>query len=577
MPIPERRLQRTLRTVFGLQALRPGQRQVIERVLGGRSTLAVMPTGAGKSLCYQLPALLLEGCTVVVSPLIALMKDQCEKLQSLGIAAVQFNSHVEADEIHAGEQAVRDGSARLVFATPERLADAEFSALLRGRRIALLVVDEAHCISQWGHDFRPAFLGIGTVAKEIGDPPVLALTATANSEVAADIMEKLGIPRAGWIDTGTYRPNLHFAVEQHAREDERLRRTLALVGAAKGSGIVYTATVKAAEAVYEALRSEGESVGLYHGRRSASERREAQDAFMADRLRVMVATNAFGMGIDKADIRFVLHYQMPSGLDAYYQEAGRAGRDGAPSACTLLFLRRDRALQQFFLTGRYPTEEELDALLQALEREPAQASGQPLADLKDRTGLPQNKLKAAVSVLRNRRIVGLDREGRVRLLRADLAADQVHELLAAYRRKREQDHATLERIVFYAQSGQCRWQVLLAYLEEEAPPERCGNCDNCRRIAQHEAAMAAADAAADSDAPKLRHPARPRLPPPAFVARQPVRVKRYGEGSVVSADALSITIEFADGSRRCFQPEFVQPIGGRKSAGRASRAGAGTG
>ncbi|MDR6535269.1 RecQ family ATP-dependent DNA helicase [Variovorax soli] len=365
--IPERRLQRTLRTVFGLQSLRTGQRHVIERVLEGRSTLAVMPTGAGKSLCYQLPALLLPGCTVVVSPLIALMKDQREKLHALGVNAVQFNSQVEADEIRAGEEAIREGSASIVFTTPERLADRDFAALLRSHEISLLVVDEAHCISQWGHDFRPAFLGIGAMAKALGDPPVLALTATANGEVAADIMEKLGIPASGWIDTGTYRPNLHYAVEQHAREEDRLRRTLALVASTQGSGIVYTATVKAAQAVYEALRAAGESVGLYHGRRGAADRREAQDAYMAGRLRVMVATNAFGMGIDKPDIRFVVHYQMPSGLDAYYQESGRAGRDGQASACTLLFLRRDRALQQFFLAGRYPAEEELDSLHRALK------------------------------------------------------------------------------------------------------------------------------------------------------------------------------------------------------------------
>jgi ATP-dependent DNA helicase RecQ len=558
----QRRLERTLRQVFGLQSLRIGQRQVIDRVLAGRSTLAIMPTGAGKSLCYQLPAMLLEGRTVVVSPLIALMKDQCEKLLSLGVHAVQLNSQVEQDRLDAAEQAIADGSARVVLVTPERLADPSFMALLRSRPTSLLVVDEAHCISQWGHDFRPAFLDIGPALKELGSPTVLALTATANREVAEDIMDRLGIPRSGLIDTGTYRPNLHYAVEQLAREDDKLRRALELVAAAEGSGIVYAATIKAAETVHQALLGASESVGLYHGRLPAADRRRAQDAFMAGELRVMVATSAFGMGIDKPDIRFVLHYQMPSSLDAYYQESGRAGRDGAVADCTLLFLQRDKAVQQFFLAGRYPDAQDLDALYRALHEEAPDEQGWTRASLAPRASVARNKLQVALGLLRSERVVAVDREGRVRLLRPALDADALHQLLAAYRDKREQDRATLERMVFYAQSGQCRWQVLLAYLEDDAPAERCGNCDNCRRIARHEAAMAA-PIDVGSDEVQLRHPAPRRMPEPAFLPQQTVKVKRYGQGQVVSADPLSVTIEFADGSRRCFQPDYVQSAAGR--------------
>ncbi|MEK4229549.1 DNA helicase RecQ [Solibacillus sp. FSL H8-0538] len=340
--------QQQLKTYFGYDSFRPGQSEVIENVLNGQDTLVVMPTGGGKSLCYQVPALCLEGTTIVISPLISLMKDQVDMLVTSGVHAAFINSSLKFDEVQDVMYGVRSGRIKLLYIAPERLENDHFCMELAQIRVPLIAIDEAHCISQWGHDFRPSYRAIH---KMLGlweqKPTVIALTATATEDVCADICETLKIEADNTFITGFARENLKFSVMAGESKDTFVKNYVK--NSPNEAGIIYAATRKSVEAVYEMLRKAGVAVAKYHAGLFEEDRTYEQNRFLNDEVQVMVATNAFGMGINKTNVRFVLHYQMPRNMESYYQEAGRAGRDGLPSECVLLYSSSDEQTQRFLI------------------------------------------------------------------------------------------------------------------------------------------------------------------------------------------------------------------------------------
>ena len=337
-----------LQQYFGYTSFRPGQDAVIRSLLAGRDSLAIMPTGAGKSLCFQIPALLMDGVTVVISPLLSLMKDQVDALAAQHVAATYINSLCTFAELQERFRLLRQGRVKLVYVSPERLQNEFFTNFMRTVPVAMVVVDEAHCVSQWGHDFRPGYRLIKDWIASLPVRPVVgAFTATATEHVKNDMLMLLGLGRPEIFIGGFDRPNLYFRVVQTQHKTDFVLSYLAVHK--EDSGIIYTATRKETDKVYTALMKAGVKAGRYHAGLTDEERQQAQEKFTYDRVQVMVATNAFGMGIDKSNVRFVIHYRMPKNMESYYQEAGRAGRDGAPGECILLFSRGDIMVQRFLI------------------------------------------------------------------------------------------------------------------------------------------------------------------------------------------------------------------------------------
>jgi ATP-dependent DNA helicase RecQ len=476
--------QSALERHFGFSRFREGQAGVIEAVLAGQDVVVVMPTGGGKSLCYQLPALLFPGVTLVVSPLIALMKDQVDALNARDIPATYINSSLSYDDQLARLRGMSRSEYRLVYIAPERFRNARFIESLRSCRVSLFAVDEAHCISQWGHDFRPDYLRLREAAEALTNsqsrPPIIALTATATPQVRSDIAAQLGLKKASPFVAGFDRHNLTLRVEPWKSDNDRITATYQIVKRAKGSGIIYCSTRKAVDEVSGKLQRMGLTVGAYHAGLDEAKRTRIQDYFMAGDLDAIVATNAFGMGVDKSDIRFVTHYNLPGSIEAYYQEVGRAGRDGLPSLCTLLFNYIDTRTHEFFIEGSYPPRqviEEVYACLLSLKSELIFLSASELA--------PRVGTRNEIAI--NSALIYLEKAGHIARpqardqairmidrapageLRVDWNDIALHE--AAERRK-------LREMVNFAYHEKCLRQFILRYFgdRKEAANCRCSNC-----------------------------------------------------------------------------------------------------
>jgi ATP-dependent DNA helicase RecQ len=533
-------IRRVARESLGIDRLRPGQLQALEAVLGGRDTLGVMSTGYGKSAIYQIAGELIEGPTIVVSPLIALQRDQVEAMEEAAPGeAAELNSTVSATKREELMESLRRGEREFVLLAPEQLAKEEVLEELAAAKPSLLVVDEAHCISEWGHDFRPDYLRLGSFAERLGHPILLALTATASPPVRREIVERLGMRDPAVIVRGFDRPNLHLAVRRFSEEGVKERALVEAVAAAPKPGIVYIATRRASEELAEALRAAGVGAEAYHAGLGAKRRGELQDRFMDDEIETIVATTAFGMGIDKPNVRFVHHAGLSDSVDSYYQEVGRAGRDGEPAEACVFYRPEDQAIRRFFGGGGGVDAEEVEEVAQAV----AAAGKADPAELGERLDLSRSKLLEAVSRLEEVGWLEVSEEGDLLRERGGPSLEEAIERSAeASEERREYERSRLEMMRSYAEHSGCRRDFVLSYFGEdhEAP---CGNCDNC------DAGLVAPEQETD-------HP---------FEVGATVSHKEWGPGEVQRYEEGRVIVLFESVGYRTLDLELVEEKGILKS------------
>jgi ATP-dependent DNA helicase RecQ len=512
----EKALDDAGRDVLGLERLSRPQRQALTAVLNRRDTLVVLATGAGKSAIYQIAGALLPGPTLVISPLIALQKDQADALveADAGDAVVVNSTLLPATKLEMLESAAQ-GEIEFIFLAPEQLADQRTLASVREAAPSLVVVDEAHCLSDWGHDFRPDYLMLGAMIEALGHPTVLALTATAAGPVRDEIIVRLGMTDPEFVTDTLVRPNIAIAVERFDDEDAKRRRLIESVQDSPTPGIVYVGTRRRAEELTQLLLEAEISATTYHAGLPARARRLAQDAFMADEAGVMVATKAFGLGINKPNVRFVLHYEVSESLDQYFQELGRAGRDGEPSTATLLYSPSDLGRQRFFSSGRL-REGDIAAVLVQLSRQQSMR----VAQLAEACGMTPRKVTRIIAGLNDTGLVEVTASRMARLVARSQVNEGLEDVVREQERLESLAQSRVDMVRAYAETRDCRWQFLLSYFGEPAGP--CGRCDNCVE------GLGTSETAAS-----------PRT----------IRHAIFGEGIVIRQEGGRVVMQFEDGYR----------------------------